>query len=413
MGASCQSCKSAFADQFFARDYWISAKLRIDQLLGQKESNGVYLCQDNYLIEIPEAPDQAVLGRTLTAMKNFAVQHDDLRMTAMIVPNASLRHARLPAKNAPAHNQQEDLFAVNQTLSPCMQYADVTQALKAHVKDGVFYRTDHHWTSLGAYCAFDASAELLGIEMPITNYRVHVLTNSFEGTLASKSGKHTAEDTITAYEPLGTDVSYYVLYDSTQEKAGSVFVDSALDTKDKYTVFFGGNHPLVTIKTTANNGKILLIFKDSYANSFVPFLIPYYQQIVMIDPRYYYDDVEQLMTQRGVTDVLFLYNLSTFLRRYRACGYAGCVELTRGISAWISPKAAQTASRPPFLQGVYRKNRHDLGHACFFRRNSPAQTLRLCCYRSVSVTMRAICSAPSFGSCVSCAESILSAARAS
>ena len=58
--------------------------------------------------------------------------------------------------------------------------------------------------------------------------------------------------------------------------------------------------------------KILLIFKDSYANSFVPFLIPYYQQIVMIDPRYYYDDVEQLMTQRGVTDVLFLYNLSTF-----------------------------------------------------------------------------------------------------
>ena len=311
-GSFMSKLQSAFADQFFARDHWISAKLRIDQLLGQKESNGVYLCQDNYLIEIPEAPDPAVLDRTLTAMKEFAAKHDDLRMTAMIVPNASLvMRDYLPA-NAPAHNQQEDLFTVNQALSSCMQYADVTLALKAHVRDGVFYRTDHHWTSLGAYCAFDASAELLGIETPITNYRIHVLTNSFEGTLASKSGKHTAEDTITAYEPLGTDVSYYVLYDSTQEKAGSVFVDSALDTKDKYTVFFGGNHPLVTIKTTANNGKILLIFKDSYANSFVPFLIPYYQQIVMIDPRYYYDDVEQLMTQRGVTDVLFLYNLSTF-----------------------------------------------------------------------------------------------------
>ena len=241
-GSFMSKLQSAFADQFFARDHWISAKLRIDQLLGQKESNGVYLCQDNYLIEIPEAPDPAVLDRTLTAMKEFAAKHDDLRMTAMIVPNASLvMRDYLPA-NAPAHNQQEDLFTVNQELSPCMQYADVTLALKAHVRDGVFYRTDHHWTSLGAYCAFDASAELLGIETPITNYRVHVLTNSFEGTLASKSGKHTAEDTITAYEPLGTDVSYYVLYDSTQEKAGSVFVDSALDTKDKYTVFFGGNH---------------------------------------------------------------------------------------------------------------------------------------------------------------------------
>ena len=311
-GSFMSKLQAAFSDQFFARDRWISTKLRIDELLGQKESNGVYLCQDDYLIEVPEAPDQAVLGRTLTAMKNFAVQHDDLRMTAMIVPNASSVMRDYLPKNAPAHNQQEDLFAVNQTLSPFMQYADVTQALKDHVKDGVFFRTDHHWTSLGAHCAFDASVELLGIETPITDYSVHVLTNSFEGTLASKSGKHTAVDAITAYEPLGTDVSYYVVYDSTQEKAGSVYVDSALDSKDKYTVFFGGNHPLVTIKTTANNGRVLLIFKDSYANCFVPFLIPYYQQIVMVDSRYYYDNVEQLMTQRGVTDVLFLYNFSTF-----------------------------------------------------------------------------------------------------
>ena len=117
-GSFMSKLQSAFADQFFARDHWISAKLRIDQLLGQKESNGVYLCQDNYLIEIPEAPDPAVLDRTLTAMKEFAAKHDDLRMTAMIVPNASLvMRDYLPA-NAPAHNQQEDLFTVNQALSP-------------------------------------------------------------------------------------------------------------------------------------------------------------------------------------------------------------------------------------------------------------------------------------------------------
>ena len=135
-----------------------------------------------------------------------------------------------------------------------------------------------------------------------------------------------------------------MLYDSTQEKAGSVFVASALDTKDKYTVFFGGNHPLVTIKTTANNGKILLIFKDSYANSFVPFLIPYYQQIVMIDPRYYYDDVEQLMTQRGVTDVLLPLQSQYLLRRYRACGYAWRGKLKR--------------------TAIGTKSRHDRNHAC-------------------------------------------------
>ena len=305
--------ESAFSDQFFSRDRWVAAKLRLDTLLGKKESNGVYLCEDNYLIEIPTAPDPAVLGKTLNAMNNFAVRYPDLNVSAMIVPNASYVLRDYLPKNAPAHSQQEDLFTIEQTLSPYMTFADVTQPLKNHARDGVYYRTDHHWTSLGAYYAFDSIAtSALGIDTPITDYNIHILSNSFEGTLASKSGKHNVTDSITAYEPLGTDVSYYVVYDSTQEKAGSMFVSSALDTKDQYTVFFGGNHPLVTIRTTANNGRVLLLFKDSYANCFVQFLIPYFEQIVMVDPRYYYDDAAQLITQRSVTDVLFLYNLSTF-----------------------------------------------------------------------------------------------------
>lgn len=305
--------ESAFSDQFFARDRWIESKLRMDRFLGRRESNGVYLCRDNYLMEIPSAPDPAVLGKTLNAMNNFAVRHADLQISAMIVPNASyVMRDHLP-KNAPAHSQQEDLFTIEQTLSPYMQFLDVTRTLKNHASDGIYYRTDHHWTSLGAYFAFDAVAEKLGIQTPLTDYSIHTLANDFEGTLASKSGCHEALDAITAYEPLGTDVSYYVVYDSTQEKAGSMFVPSALDTKDKYTVFFGGNHPLVTIKTTANNGKVLLLFKDSYANCFVQFLIPYFEQIVMVDARYYYDNADQLITQRGVTDVLFLYNNSTFI----------------------------------------------------------------------------------------------------
>lgn len=312
-GSFMSDLTAAFSDQFFARDSWIAAKLRLDSLLGRQESNGVYLCKDDYLIEQPVAPDPTVLGRTLNAMSNFAVQHDELNMAAMVVPNASFVMRDYLPRNAPAHSQQEELFLIEQTLSPYMTYIDVTQALKSRVGDGVFYRTDHHWTSLGAYRAFDAAASQLGIETPITDYSVHILANDFEGTLASKSGSHAATDTITAYEPLGTDVSYYVIYDTDQRKAGSIFEPAALETKDKYTVFLGGNHPLVTIRTTANTGRVLLLFKDSYANAFVQFLIPYYDQIVMVDPRYYYDDVESLLAQRGVTDVLFLYNDSTFI----------------------------------------------------------------------------------------------------
>lgn len=312
-GSFFSNLTSAFSDQFFARDGWISARLRADSFLGKKESNGVYLCKDDYLIEIPSAPNEANFKRTLGTMNGFAARHSDLNISAMIVPNASYVMRDYLPKNAPCHNQQEDLFTIEQYLSGTMRFIDVTQVLKNHVSEGVFYRTDHHWTSLGAYHAFDAAASALGIETPITDYSIHFLANDFEGTLASKSGKHTVTDTVTAYEPLGTDIQYYVTYDQAQQKSGSIFVPEALDTKDKYTVFFGGNHPLVTIKTTANNDRVLLLFKDSYANAFVQFLIPYYEEIVMVDPRYYYDTAEWLITQRSVTDVLFLYNISTFV----------------------------------------------------------------------------------------------------
>ena len=86
-----------------------------------------------------------------------------------------------------------------------------------------------------------------------------------------------------------------------------------LKEKDKYQVFFGGNHAQVDITTTNDTTKRLLIFKDSYANCFVPFLIPYYNEIIMVDPRYYYDNVETLISGKHITDVLFLYNMDTFL----------------------------------------------------------------------------------------------------
>ena len=79
-------------------------------------------------------------------------------------------------------------------------------------------------------------------------------------------------------------------------------------------MFFGGNHPKVEINTTADNERVLLLFKDSYANSFVQFLLPYYQKIIMIDPRYYYDNLDTILTSEGVTDVLFLYSADTFLK---------------------------------------------------------------------------------------------------
>ena len=99
-----------------------------------------------------------------------------------------------------------------------------------------------------------------------------------------------------------------------KKKTATLYDTSKLKGKDKYALFLGGNYPILDIKTTADSTDRLLIIKDSYANSLIPFLIPYYREIVVVDPRYYYDDIENVMKKDNITSVLFLYNGNTFVK---------------------------------------------------------------------------------------------------
>lgn len=301
------------ADQFPGRDTWISMNLWLNQLLGQKESSGVYLCGDDYLMQVPSAPNETAHARNLKAMQTFAQNHSDLNCVVSIVPNAVTILADKLPENAPVRDQAADLAHIRECLT-ALDVVDVTDALTAHKNETLFYRTDHHWTSLGASYAFEAIAPSLSIEPPDREiYTVYAVSTSFEGTLSSKSGSHTALDTVEIYVP-ATTISYYVTYnEDSATNICSLYNRGALKQKDHYTVFFGGNYSRVDITTTADTGRSLLLFKDSYANCFAQFLYPYFDHITMIDPRYYYDNVESVMTSESVTDVLFLYNLDTFL----------------------------------------------------------------------------------------------------
>ena len=299
------------ADQFAGRDFWISLNLGFSQLTGAREAGGVYLCADNYLMEIPGEPNHESVARNLEAINAFTAAHGNLKVYMTVVPNAVTVHAdKLPA-NAPCRDQIADITGIKNTLVG-VEFLDVTDALLAHSEEMLFYRTDHHWTSLGAKYAFDFMAPRMGIETPVEQYTVYTVSNSFEGTLSSKSGSHAVRDVVDIYAPT-TGIEYYVTYANDQSSICSMYVRSALEQKDHYTVFFGGNHGRLDITTTANTGRSLLIFKDSYANCFIQFLYPYFDHITMIDPRYYYDNVETVIRSEAVTDVLFLYNANTFL----------------------------------------------------------------------------------------------------
>ncbi len=300
------------ADQFPMRDMWISLNLWMNQALGQQEASGVYLCADDYLMQAPSAPNEAQLERNLNAISDFAAAHGSLNTVMAIVPNAVTIHEDLLPENAPVRDQTADLEHIRSNVSG-VTFVDVTARLLEHKDEQLFYRTDHHWTSLGAYYAFRDVGPALNIEVPVlANYTIYTVSNTFEGTLSSKSGSHGTRDTVHVMQP-STDIQYYVTYSGDQSGICSMYDRAALDTKDHYTVFFGGNYGRVDITTTADTGRSLLVFKDSYANCFMQYLYPYFDHITMIDPRYYYDNVENVIKSEAVTDVLYLYNLDTFL----------------------------------------------------------------------------------------------------
>lgn len=300
------------ADQFPGRDGWMSMNLWLNQTLGSKESGGVYLCEDNYLMQLPGDPNEEQLARNLAAMEDFAKTYHQINVVASIVPNAVTVLADKLPKNAPVRDQAADLAGIQSALSR-VEFVDVTDALMAHNTEDLYYRTDHHWTSLAAAYAFEAIAPALDISAPaMSSYDRYTVSNTFEGTLSSKSGSHKALDTVEVFAP-NTTIEYYVEYPDSSDEICSMYKREALDAKDHYTVFFGGNYSRVDITTSADTGRSLLVFKDSYANCFMQFVYPYFDHITMVDPRYYYDNVENIITSENVTDVLFLYNLDTFL----------------------------------------------------------------------------------------------------
>ncbi len=330
-----------YADQFVGRDFWMTLDFTVNYMLGQREFSNVYTGRDGYLLSAPETPDETAVQNTVAAVNSFAQAYPDVPVSMMVVPDAaSVIADRLPA-HVSLRNQATDILRMESGLDNRVQRIDAATALKLHTSQQLYYRTDHHWTSLGAYVGFLNAASVLGIDSELLEYKAHTVSDSFQGTLSSKSGDHRQRDTIEVYEAEGSDVLYVVNYPEEQFRSRSVFVSDRLNEKDQYTVFFGGNHSVVEIQTTNDNGRNLLIFKDSYANCFVQFLLPYYETITMIDPRYYYGDVSQDMRNYAVTDVLFLYSMDTLAQD---TSLADALNLSAGDAPDAAAASGETAA---------------------------------------------------------------------
>lgn len=309
-------------DQFVSRDKWIRIKTQTDIVLQKKLINGVYLAEDGYLIEqhLPEEFTGEQVEQRLSQLEKLVKDWD---ATVMLVPTAdNILADKLPAF-APAFDQKAFLEQVRERVGE-ENFVDVYSKLSEHADEEIYYRTDHHWTSLGAYYGYQAWAEH---ENKLkTLYRtdsMEAVSENFLGTLHSKINIELPGDTI-KYFPLTAQRPVTVTYDL-QRQTDTLYEEKYLETKNQYGFFMDDNHAFIQIDSCFHNGKSLFVIKDSYANCFIPLLVSHYEHIYVLDLRYYNGRLYSLMEQylpedddgRKNADVMVLYNCIHFLEDFK------------------------------------------------------------------------------------------------
>ena len=268
-GKFMENSEKYVSDHIAGRDLWVAAKAWGERLSGKQENNGVYFAAQDTLINRVEEPD----GETWEQL-------------AIIETLYSRTAART---------------------------VDLLSVLSAHSGEELYYRTDHHWTSLGAYYGYTALMEAMGMEpVDLADYERTTVTDQFYGTIFSASGvRWVAPDRIDTYIPAdGVKVTSY--FDGTPSQ-GSLYVDSYLEVKDKYSYFLGGVQPLCVVETGLTDAPRLLLIRDSYSDSLTPFLTQSFSQIHLFDPRYNLSSIQGYIQDNGIDAVAVLYSIPNYI----------------------------------------------------------------------------------------------------
>jgi hypothetical protein len=307
-------------DQFVFRDQWTNVKTLYELSLQKKDNNGVYFGKDGYLLG---KHDEALVDREQLS-KNFlrlsafldrcARELGDDRVSLLMVPTSSaVLKEKLPLF-ATGFDEKE-MLDVQKNEMQKGSFVDAFDALFKHRDNDIFYKTDHHWTSLGAYFAYQKWCEAVNMtSLGMEELEKQVLTNEFYGTYYAKANLYTlAPDSIWTYVPK-KKAAYLVTYNLGERVRDTLYDLDALKKRDRYTVFLSGNNPLVKIETDIKNGRKILMVKDSFAHTFAPFVVNHFEEVHMIDLRYYNMSISDYMKENGITDVLVLYNTINFAK---------------------------------------------------------------------------------------------------
>lgn len=299
-------------DQFPLRDFWVSVKSDVERFTLKTFNNGIYFGEDGYLLEDYKRTNEQLLSN-INSINTFSKAMPNIKTYFLLAPNSvKIYEDKLPLFASP-YNQSKTLEKVEAQLNANVNFINVYAEMVNKKNEYIYFKTDHHWTMRGAYYAYKELCNKLNLKAySINDFNSIIIDKSFYGTFYSKaSNRHILPDSIEIFTPKIKN-KYKIEYIDTGKSSDSFYEYSHLNKKDKYSIFLDGNHALTTITTNIKNEKRLVIFKDSYAHSLIPFLANHYEEIHIIDLRYYKLNIYDYIKQNNINEALFLYNISSF-----------------------------------------------------------------------------------------------------
>lgn len=307
-GAFIEKYEKYTNDQFLFRNNFITLKSRLEYIQGKTENNNILFGNNNRLFEKITKIDEDRINTNIEAINAFA-RDKDITVSFLLAPNSSEVYKEDMPYGSYKINQEEGIQNIYERLE-YTNNINVLETLKDNKNEYIYYYSDHHWTSYGAYLAYKNLCETLNLSAVDLESLKKNEVNNFYGTYFSKAKNFNAkEDTLTYYTFNNIDVEvegeiYHSLYD----------LDKALE-RDKYSLFLRGNNNLTIIKNKdLDNNKKLLVIKDSYANSLIPFLTSNYGEIHVVDLRSFSQSLNKYIENDNFQDILILYNYNTFIR---------------------------------------------------------------------------------------------------
>lgn len=305
-GKFTKDLESFVSDQFPLRDTFVGINAYFTLLCGRNSANSVYYCDDGYLIAAPSQLSTDVARKNVQNFSAFA-EKNDLTATIVAVPQSGyVLREKLPKLHA--EYTDDEIFGVISENKGNMTLIDVRADFEKAKNDvQLYYKTDHHLTSAGAYELYKIYSSQKGVERT-AEYKIET-KDDFYGTAYSKSGYWLSKpDTIELWKNDNLRVEVEITEPGKDTvKSDSVFFENRLEENDKYPVFLDGNHTLVKITNPDARGGKLLVVKDSFAHCFSCFLAEQYSEIYMVDMRYYRDNLSELVAENSITEILYLY----------------------------------------------------------------------------------------------------------